>query len=75
MEDQAADFFLFISSNDSLTLAEKKYDLIKVLLDHHLVNVHFLSEAFGGARIWVFNIKTTDGAKIFAYLGQDGKFE
>ena len=34
----------------------------------YLVNIHCLLEAFGGARIWNFSIKPTDGATTVAYL-------
>ena len=45
------------------------------LMDCHLVDVHWLSKAFGGARIWNFEIKATDSATIFAYLGKSGRFQ
>ena len=34
----------------------------------YLVDILYLSEAFGGARIGNCDIKPTDGATIFAYL-------
>ena len=37
-------------------------------MDCYLVDM-LLSEAFGGARIGNCDIKPTDGANIFAYLG------
>ena len=36
-------------------------------MDHYLVKIHFLSEAFGGARILNFDIKPIDGIALFAY--------
>ena len=39
-------------------------------MDHHLVNIHSVLEALGGNRIWNIEIKPTDGAMIFAYLGE-----
>ena len=37
-------------------------------MDCYLVDVIYLSEAFGGARIGNWDIKPTDGATFFAYL-------
>ena len=37
-------------------------------MDCSIVNILWLSEAFGGARIGNFDIKPTDGAIILAYL-------
>ena len=37
-------------------------------MDCYLVDILYLSEAFGGARIGNCDIKPTDGATIFAYL-------
>ena len=37
-------------------------------MDGYLVDILYLSEAFGGARIRNCDIKPTDGATIFAYL-------
>ena len=47
-------------------------------MDHYLVNIHFLSEAFGGARILNFEIKPIDGTALFQiiiYLPIWGKVE
>ena len=38
-------------------------------MDCYLVDIIYLSEAFGGARIGNCDIKPTDDATIFAYLG------
>ena len=38
-------------------------------MDCHLVDVHYFLEAFRGARIRNFDIKPTDGTKIFTYQG------
>ena len=40
----------------------------------HLVDIRWLTEAFEGDRIWKFDVKSTDGTTIFAYLGIGGKF-
>ena len=37
-------------------------------MDCYLVDILYLSEAFGGARIGNCDIKPTDGTTIFAYL-------
>ena len=37
-------------------------------MDCYLVDILYLSEAFGGTRIGNCDIKPTDGATIFAYL-------
>ena len=37
-------------------------------MDCYLVDILYLSEAFGGARFGNHDIKPTDGATIFAYL-------
>ena len=37
-------------------------------MDCYLVDILYLSEAFGGARIGYCDIKPTGGATIFAYL-------
>ena len=37
-------------------------------MDCYLVDILYLSEAFGGARIGNSDIKQTDGATIFTYL-------
>ena len=37
-------------------------------MDCYLVEILYLSQAFGGARIGNWDIKSTDGANIFAYL-------
>ena len=42
-------------------------------MDHYLVDIHWLSEAFGGDRNWKFDLKPTDGTTIFAYLGKGEK--
>ena len=42
-------------------------------MDGYLVNIHWLLEAFGGARIWNFDSKPTDGATVFAYFEERGK--
>ena len=46
-----------------------------VLLDCYLVDIHCLPKGFCGDRIWNFDIRPTDGTKIYAYLGEDGKFQ
>ena len=42
-------------------------------MDGHLVNIHWLLEAFAGARIWNFDSKTTDFATMFAYFEEREK--
>ena len=42
-------------------------------MDCYLVDIKWLSEAFGGERIWSFNVKPTDGAAIFACPGKGWK--
>ena len=37
--------------------------------------LYWLTEAFGGNRIWNYDIKLADGATIFAYLGKEGKLQ
>ena len=37
-------------------------------MDCYLVDILYLSEAFGGSRIGNFDTKLTDGSIIFAYL-------
>ena len=44
-------------------------------MDCYLVDIRWLSEAFGGARTGNFDIKPTDGTTLFAYLGKGEKFE
>ena len=44
-------------------------------MDCYLVDIIWLSKAFGGARIWKFDIKPTDGVTLFAYFGKGGKFK
>ena len=41
----------------------------------YLVDINWLPEAFEDVRIWNFDIKPTDGATIFAYLGKGGKLK
>ena len=40
----------------------------------YLVDIHLLTEAFEGDRIWNFDVKPTDGATIFDYLGKGGGY-
>ena len=42
------------------------------LMDRYLVAIHWLSEAFGGNRIWNFD-KPTDGTTIVTYLDKGEK--
>ena len=44
-------------------------------MDLHLIDIHQPSEAFGGTRIWNFDIKPIDGTTILAYFGKGGKFQ
>ena len=37
------------------------------------MNIRWLKQAFGGDRIWHFDIKATDNSTIFANLGKGGK--
>ena len=41
-------------------------------MDGYLVDIFYLSEAFGGARIGNCDIKPADGATIFEYLRKRG---
>ena len=41
-------------------------------MDCYLVDILYLSEAFLGARMGNGDIKSTDGANIFAYLRTSG---
>ena len=38
-------------------------------MERYLVDIYLLSEAFGGDRIWNFDIKPADGATIVTYFG------
>jgi len=40
------------------------------LMERYLVDIYLLSEAFGGDRIWNFDIKPADGATIVTYFGK-----
>ena len=45
-------------------------------MDCCIVDIHWLSESFGGARMGKFDFKPTDGAPISDYiLGKMGNFE
>ena len=43
-------------------------------MNHYLVDVRWLSEAFGGARSGKFDFKPIDDANICSYLRKCGKF-
>ena len=43
------------------------------IMDCYLVDIKWLSEAFGGEIFWYFNIKPADGAAILPVLGRVGK--
>ena len=34
-------------------------------MDRYLVGINWLTEAFGGDRVWKFDIQPTDGATLF----------
>ena len=44
-------------------------------IEGFLILIHWLSEAFGGDRIWNFDINPTDGTTILPYLEKGGKFQ
>ena len=43
------------------------------LMGCYLVDIRWLTEAFEGDKISKFDVNSTDGATIFAYLGKGGK--
>ena len=49
-------------------LPEESNPYFQKYMDCYLVDILYLSEAFGGTRIGNCDIKPTDGATIFAYL-------
>ena len=53
----------------------KALKILYTLVDFHLVDILWLSKAFGGTMILNFDIKTTDSATIFAYLGRSRIFQ
>ena len=52
----------------------KALEISYTLIDHYKVDIHWLSEAFVGARTRNFDIKSINGATILAYFGKGGKF-
>ena len=52
---------------------EYEFKVLKIkytLMERYLVDIYLLSEAFGGDRIWNFDIKPADGATIVTYFGK-----
>ena len=73
-------FFNSIHTNQKIIIYKsneseigKALKVRNTLMNCQLYDIHGLSEAFGGTRMGNFDIKSTDGATILAYLLKDGK--